>query len=83
MNLCSICLRFQLGRLETPLGFLAEAEAREQEVKNYLTGRINQLVAACQCAESRAGTLTAEVSNNLITLHICSTFYSNTVWFTL
>lgn len=35
-------------------------------MKNYLTGRINQLVAECQCAESRAGTLAAEVSNNLI-----------------
>jgi len=53
----------QLGRLETPLGFTAEAEAREQEVKSYLTGRINELVAACQCAETRAGTLAAEVSN--------------------
>jgi hypothetical protein len=53
----------QLGRLEAPLGFTAEAEAREQEVKNYLTGRINELVAACQCAETKAGTLAAEVSN--------------------
>jgi hypothetical protein len=35
-------------------------------VKNYLTGRINQLVAECQCAETRAGTLAAEVSSNLI-----------------
>jgi hypothetical protein len=41
-------------------------EAREQEVKNYLTGRINQLVAECQCAETRAGTLAAEVSDNFI-----------------
>jgi len=57
------CPFLQLGRLETPLGFTAEAEAREQEVKNYLTGRINELVAACQCAETRAGTLATEVSN--------------------
>jgi hypothetical protein len=56
---------FQLGRLETPLGSTAEAEAREQEVKNYLTGRINELVAACQCAETRAGTLAAEVSSDM------------------
>jgi hypothetical protein len=34
-------------------------------VKNYLTGHINQLVAECQCAETRAGTLAAEVSDNL------------------
>lgn len=68
---------FQLGRLETPLGFLAEAEAREQEVKNYLTGRINQLVAACQCTETRAGTIAAEVSNNLF-MYFVHTFQHST-----
>lgn len=60
-----------LGRLETPLGFTAEAEAREQEVKNYLTGRINELVAACQCAETRAGTLAAECQVLQNRLELC------------
>ncbi|PSN56891.1 Protein phosphatase 1 regulatory subunit 21 [Blattella germanica] len=49
-----------LGRLEAPVMFPSEVESREQEVKNYLTGQINQLVAACQCAETKAGTLSAE-----------------------
>lgn len=60
-----------LGRLQTPLGFTAEAEAREQEVKNYLTGRINELVAACQCAETRAGTLAAECQVLQNRLELC------------
>jgi len=54
------------------MGFTAEAEAREQEVKNYLTGRINELVAACQCAETRAGTLATEcqVLQNRLELYL-------------
>ncbi|PNF18775.1 Protein phosphatase 1 regulatory subunit 21 [Cryptotermes secundus] len=60
-----------LGRLATPLGFPAEAEAREQEVKNYLTGRINELVAECQCAETRAGTLAAECQVLQNRLELC------------
>lgn len=48
-------------------------------MKNYFTGRINQLVAECQCAETRAGTLAAEVRNNL--MYILSSILLDTVHF--
>ncbi|KAJ9600198.1 hypothetical protein L9F63_009532, partial [Diploptera punctata] len=60
-----------LGRLDAPLGLTAEADSREQEVKNYLTEQINQLVAACQCAETKAGTLAAECQVLKNRLELC------------
>ncbi|KAJ4450485.1 hypothetical protein ANN_01910 [Periplaneta americana] len=60
-----------LGRLETPFTLSAEMETRELEIKNYLTGRINELVATSQCAETRAGTLSAECQVLQNRLELC------------
>nr|CAD7425647.1 unnamed protein product [Timema monikensis] len=50
-----------LGSLDCPLPPLqAEAEAREQEVKNYFTNRINELVVVSQETETKAAILAGE-----------------------
>lgn len=49
-----------LGRLELPITLTTEMESREQEVKNYFTERINELLTACQEAESKCDAVSAE-----------------------
>ncbi|XP_049863746.1 protein phosphatase 1 regulatory subunit 21 [Schistocerca gregaria] len=49
-----------LGRLEAPFSLTAEAEAREAEVKQYFTQRINELVAETQEARSMGATFASE-----------------------
>jgi Tfp pilus assembly protein PilO len=54
---------FQLGSVT--LASSEESEARENEVKNFFTQRINQLVAQRQLADGKSTSLQAEV-NTLI-----------------
>ncbi|KAG8232635.1 hypothetical protein J437_LFUL012595 [Ladona fulva] len=60
-----------LGKLEKAFEFPAEVEAREKEIKEYFTGRINQLVADRQVSESKALTLHSEVTILHKRLELC------------
>nr|CAD7199347.1 unnamed protein product [Timema douglasi] len=61
-----------LGSLDCPLPPLqAEAEAREQEVKNYFTNRINELVVVSQETETKAAILAGECSSLQHRLELC------------
>ncbi|XP_063222531.1 protein phosphatase 1 regulatory subunit 21 [Bacillus rossius redtenbacheri] len=61
-----------LGRLDSPLPVLgAEVEAREEEVKRYFKGKINELVEKVQDMETKASMYSYECDSMRERLELC------------